>query len=76
MGIRCGLLIEDRSGSGERAKQVRYPPDVRRQVPKQGVVDSRFGGDVPNRCRKKRSSGQPPLGGRESLRIEAEDRIA
>ena len=28
MGIRCRLLIEDRSGSGERAKQVRYPPDV------------------------------------------------
>ncbi len=40
MGIRCGLLIEDRSGIRERAKQVRYPPDVRRQVPKTGVIDS------------------------------------
>jgi len=34
VGIRCGLLIEDQSGSGEPAKQVRYPPDVIRNTPK------------------------------------------
>jgi len=33
MGIRCGLLIEDWSGIRERAKQVRYPPDVIRNAP-------------------------------------------
>ena len=30
MGIRCGLLIEDRSGSGKPAKQVCYSQNVMR----------------------------------------------